>query len=93
MGTIYAQQDTATAKADTVSKGDSMQVNMSSDLQSKIKYTSFDTIDFDIANNKVYLYRKAQIDYEDITLNADWIEINWKTSTIYAKDCLIAVVK
>lgn len=82
---IFAQRDSLISNTDTVKKNDTMLVNISSDLQSKIRYTSFDTIDFDIAHNKVYLHRNAQIDYEDITLNADWIEIDWKTNTIYAK--------
>lgn len=47
-------------------------------------YNSYDSILFDVVQHKVYLYYNASIKYEDITLNADYIEIDWETKTMYA---------
>jgi lipopolysaccharide assembly outer membrane protein LptD (OstA) len=76
-----------TTKDDTLKK-DSVKVSTdisTSAIKSKVKYKAKDTIVYDIANEKVFLYGNAQVDYEDITLNADYIEINWTEHTVYAE--------
>lgn len=76
-----------TTKDDTVKK-DSLKVSTNistSAIKSKVKYKPKDSIVYDIANEKVFLYGDAQVDYEDITLNADYIEINWTDHTVYAE--------
>ena len=71
-----------TIKSDTV-KNDSLKKDKSSKksdyaLSSKVDYKAVDSIRFDISEEKVYLYGKAEIKYEDIDLTADYIEINFK---------------
>src|ERR1022692_2590613 len=76
-----------TTKDDTVKK-DSAKVSTdisTSAIKSKVKYKPKDSIVYDIANEKVFLYVNAQVDYEDITLTADYIEINWTDHTVYAE--------
>jgi lipopolysaccharide assembly outer membrane protein LptD (OstA) len=55
------------------------------DLKSKVHYTAEDSIRFDIESEKVYLYGKAKVIYEDIELNAAVVEVNWNTKMLYAK--------
>lgn len=54
-------------------------------LQSKVEYKAKDSIRFDVIGKKVFLYNEAQIDYEDITLNANYIVIDWNTNTLHAE--------
>jgi hypothetical protein len=56
-----------------------------SGVKSKIKYTARDSMFFDVVNEKLYLYGDAKVDYEDITLTADYIEINYTDHTVYAE--------
>lgn len=51
------------------------------------KITSFaeDSIDYDLENNKVILYHNAKINYENIELQAAYIEIDSKKNTVFAK--------
>ncbi len=53
-------------------------------LDSKVKYRARDTIRFEINNQMVFLYGDAEIDYEDIHLQAEYIEIDFKKNEIYA---------
>ena len=76
-----------TTKDDTVKK-DSAKVSTNistSGIKSKVKYKPKDSTVYDIKNDKVFLYGDAQVDYEDITLNAAYIEINWTDHTVYAE--------
>lgn len=78
-----------TIKSDTV-KNDSLKKDKSSKksdyaLSSKVDYKAVDSIRFDISEEKVYLYGKAEIKYEDIDLTADYIEINFKKDQLFAK--------
>lgn len=60
-------------------------VKVSKQLKSKVEYVARDSIRFDIIDQKVYLYGKAEINYEDINLKADYIEILFRTSIVFAK--------
>jgi len=44
-----------------------------------------DSIVQDIKNRKVYMYGDAVINYEDITLKAAYIEVDFSTNQVYAK--------
>lgn len=57
-------------------------------LKSKVKYSSDDSMRVDIANEKVYLYKNAKIDYEDLHLEANYIVIDWAAREIYAEGIL-----
>jgi lipopolysaccharide assembly outer membrane protein LptD (OstA) len=73
-----------TLKSDTLKK-DNKSKNSNYALSSKVDYKAIDSIRFDIAEEKVYLYGKAEIKYEDIDLTADYIEINFKKNQLFAK--------
>ena len=55
------------------------------ELKSKVKYSAKDTIRFNIAEDKVFLRNEAQINYENMTIKAGYIEIDWATRTLYAE--------
>jgi lipopolysaccharide assembly outer membrane protein LptD (OstA) len=66
--------------ADTTKTGKSK-----SAINAKVDYKSADSIAFNMREQKVYLYNKAEIAYEDIGLKADRIEIDFKRNIISAK--------
>ena len=53
-------------------------------LDEEIKKYAEDSIKFDVINRMIYLYGNAKIEYQKITISADYMEINWKENTIYA---------
>lgn len=57
-------------------------------LSSKVEYKAKDSIRFDVRNKKVYLYNEAEIHYEEITLTAHYIEIDWNTNILHAESGL-----
>ncbi len=63
----------------------------SKELKSKVHYTADDSIRFDIINSRVLLYGNAKITYEDIQLDAAYVEINWTTRTMFAKGTVDSV--
>jgi len=56
-----------------------------SSLKSKVKYSASDSIRFDIPGEKVYLYGKAKVRYEDIELDAHFIEVDWTKRELLSK--------
>jgi lipopolysaccharide assembly outer membrane protein LptD (OstA) len=54
-------------------------------LGSDVKYNAKDSIIFDVVNKKVYLYGNAHMDYTDITLDAEYITIDYISNTICAQ--------
>lgn len=57
-------------------------------LESDVKYSARDSIRFEIANQRVFLYGNADIKYEDIHLEANYIEIDFSRNEIYATGLL-----
>ena len=53
-------------------------------ISSKINSSAKDSIDYDLANNKVFLYNEAIVEYEDIVLKAAFIELDSDKNTVYA---------
>lgn len=53
-------------------------------LESKVTYKANDSIRFDLANQKVYLFGKAEVTYEDLILTAAVIEIRIDSSQVFA---------
>ena len=47
-------------------------------------YFATDSSRIDIQNKKVFLYHQAQVNYEDIELQAEHIILNWNDNTVYA---------
>lgn len=56
----------------------------STGLESPVKYHAKDSIRFSVDLKKVYLFGDAQINYQDIELKADYIEIDQTTKEVYA---------
>ncbi len=54
-------------------------------LDFPVYYTATDSTILDVKNQKVFLYGNAQVKYADMTLKAQYIEINLKTNIVYAK--------
>ncbi len=54
-------------------------------ISSKVEYQSTDSISLDLARQKVYLYRDAEIKYEKIIQKAAYIEIDFNSSILSAK--------
>jgi len=65
-------------------KADTTKVASTNELKSKVIYSADDSIMFDVPGQQVFLYGNASIQYEDINLKADYIEVNWLTHTLYA---------
>ncbi len=53
-------------------------------LETQIDYKSYDEIHFDVKNRKVFMYKDAEIEYGNISLKADYIEIDFVTNQVYA---------
>jgi lipopolysaccharide assembly outer membrane protein LptD (OstA) len=53
-------------------------------LDSPVTYHARDSIRFSVDLKKVYLFGDAQINYQDIELKADYIEIDQETKEVYA---------
>lgn len=53
-------------------------------LEAKVDYKANDSTLFDLVNKKVFLYGKAEINYTDINLKADYIEIDFGKNEVYA---------
>jgi hypothetical protein len=53
-------------------------------IKSKVDYKAVDSIKFDITSQKVYMYKSNEINYEDINLKADYVEIEFTQKTVYA---------
>lgn len=87
--TALAQQDippagdTSQLRTDTLSMPKKAKGQKSS-LKSKVRYLAKDSLSFDIQGQKVYLYGKAELYYEDIVLKADYVEIDFKNNIVVA---------
>ena len=71
--------------ADSVLLADSVQVTApNSSIETTIFYSAKDSIYFDVVSQEVYLYGQSKIVYGNITLEADRIDIDWKTDLLKA---------
>lgn len=53
-------------------------------IEAKVDYVAEDSMRIDMSTEKVFLYGEAQVNYEDIQLNADYIELDMKNNTVLA---------
>ena len=53
-------------------------------LKSKIKRHARDSVIVDYVNSRAYLYGDAKVEYDDITLEAAYIEIDFANNSVYA---------
>lgn len=54
-------------------------------IQSRIRYSAQDSMRFDLTQQKVFLFGNAEIYYENITLKAYYIEIDWNSKILSAQ--------
>ncbi|MFH1321263.1 MAG: putative LPS assembly protein LptD [Bacteroidota bacterium] len=75
------------ARVDTTSgiNSDKSRQTRESAIKSKVEYSSEDSIRFNISEQKVYLFGKATVNYETITLEAAYIEFDLKNNILFAK--------
>ncbi|TAE50323.1 MAG: LPS-assembly protein LptD [Bacteroidetes bacterium] len=57
----------------------------SSDLKSPVTYAADDSILFDVKSGKLYLYRTATLNYDNIALQAGEIELEVDSQTLHAR--------
>ena len=59
--------------------------NISKDaIESKVDYKADDSLRIDMATEKVFLFGNAQVNYENIQLNANYIEVDMRNNTVLA---------
>ncbi len=72
--------DSLTSGSDTIKASSSSQA-----LDAPVKYKSTDSIVYSLSNKKVYLYNKSNIQYNNIILDADYIEFDMTNETVFAE--------
>jgi len=80
--TLFTTAKPVNTGEDTVTFADS--IVLAEDFKSKVVYRAEDSILYDLTEEKAYLYGKASIEYEDIRLDAAYIEIRFGTRVIFA---------
>ena len=53
-------------------------------LEAVVDYESMDSLRFEIKSQKVFLFKAAKIKYQEINLNADYVEIDFVKNLVYA---------
>lgn len=67
-------------------KADSLKQTAQPDvLEDKVEYHAEDSLVFDLDSQKVFLYGTAEVTYTDITLKADYIEMDMNKKEVFAK--------
>jgi hypothetical protein len=75
------EQEDTTAQKDTLQ----FELPVSKDgLGFPVMYDAKDSVRLDMKNKKVYLYKNAVVTYEDMKLEADFIEVSFETHEIHA---------
>lgn len=69
-------QDSSFTKIDTTLSKDA--------IKTEVDYDAEDSMRFDMAAQKIYLYGDAQVNYENIQLNADYIEVDLANDGVIA---------
>lgn len=75
-------------QSDTLQVQDSVKLSVSnskSALDSPVMYKAQDSIRMNIDQKKIFLYGNAIVEYGDMTLKADYIEVDMNTSELYAR--------
>lgn len=82
LDSLPAQSDTAVVAQDSLSF--TKKKNAGEGLDSPVKYHARDSIRFSVDLKMVYLFGEAQINYQDIELKAEYIEIDQEKKEVYA---------
>jgi len=70
---------------DTYTPDSSFASTKVSQLDNIVEYNSSDSLRFDIKNHKVYLFKSGVIDYGDINLVGDFMDIDFNTNELYSE--------
>ena len=54
-------------------------------ITTKIKYSALDSIEIDVSKKSMQLHEQSKINYNDINVEANYIEINFNTKKMFAK--------
>ncbi|MEM1327669.1 MAG: putative LPS assembly protein LptD [Bacteroidota bacterium] len=54
-------------------------------LDAPVNYSAKDSMIYDIANEKVYLYGAAKVEYETMTIEAGYIVLDWASDEVFAE--------
>lgn len=79
-GNCFAQTDTSEVISDTIRTTIDTSRQVVSDIDDIISYVAEDSVIFDITEQKVYLYNKAEVIYKDLKLNAGIIILDRNTN-------------
>jgi lipopolysaccharide assembly outer membrane protein LptD (OstA) len=87
--TVVAQDTIRQPKGDIVvdsTRADSLLKKQPKQTQLKaaVDYAATDSLRFEIKGQKVFLFKTAKIKYQEITLDADYVEINFTKNLVYA---------
>ncbi|MEY4111038.1 MAG: hypothetical protein RLZZ46_1393, partial [Bacteroidota bacterium] len=86
-GILPAQrQDSLEAKPDTAGKkitADTLMVSPDA-ISAPVKYSASDSIVFEADSQRVFLYNKGKVDYEDVSLEAGAVRMDMKTNLVNA---------
>lgn len=53
-------------------------------LEAKVDYSATDSMRFEIKDQKVYLYNEAKINYQEISLKANYVDIDFSKNLVHA---------
>lgn len=73
-----ARSDTATARADSLAQASP------SGIDSVVTYAAVDSIIYDLSSRTMAMYGKGTIDYKELGLKAERVDIDWETATLHA---------
>ena len=75
-----------TSRTDSTAKTDTLQAPTSNNsLEFPVHYQAQDSIRFDLSSQKIYLFNKAQVDYDKLELDAGNIVIDADSNLVYAR--------
>ncbi len=75
--------DTLQSKSDTIHLGNK-KPKKDNPLKSKVTYKAKDSLNLDVKEQQVHLYGDAELHYEDISLKAYYVMIDFKNNTVIA---------
>ncbi|MEM9847058.1 MAG: putative LPS assembly protein LptD [Bacteroidota bacterium] len=82
----FARGDTIPFSSSRSSGGLLDSVSISADaLDTPVDYSAQDSMIYDIANQKIYLYGNAEVKYETMSLKAGFIILDWSTNEVSAE--------
>ena len=84
--TVVDTNSTLTNKTDTTSSDSLAPVKESSAaFDAKVDYKAEDSLIFNVKTGKVYLYGKSEVNYEEINLKSDYIELDLEKNEVFSR--------